>query len=95
MSRRILCEKCGVLKPMHPEDVATGWQRRCVNIWAKKPAVHEVKFTANDKTETITLPSLVCDDCGTPIKDGDAAVAVTMWRGNDEPYNWEKDYEQH
>lgn len=74
-----------------------GWQRRRVNIRAKKPAVHEVKFIANDKkAETITLPSLVCDDCGTPIKDGDAAVAVTMWRGNefDKPYNWEKDYEQ-
>ena len=32
MSRVILCETCGRLKPMHPEDVVAGWQRRRRNL---------------------------------------------------------------
>lgn len=28
MSRKILCPTCGELKPMHPQDVVTGIQRR-------------------------------------------------------------------
>lgn len=32
MKRDIYCERCGVLKPMHPKDVVNGLQRRRVHI---------------------------------------------------------------
>lgn len=32
MTRRIVCLKCGVLKPLPVEDVAAGWQRRRLHI---------------------------------------------------------------
>lgn len=100
MSRRILCEKCGVRenKPMHPEDVMNGFHRRRVEIRAKKPAVLQIKTYQGKSTsdmklvETENPASLMCDDCGNPIKDGDQAVAVTMWRGDVEPPAWEQDY---
>ncbi len=98
MSRKILCEQCGVLTPMHPEDVLNGFQRRRVEIRAKKPADHHVDFYTGESlaslahTERRDLPSLMCDRCGKVIHNGDPAVAVTMWQG-EEPENWEKDYQ--
>lgn len=100
MSRRIVCKACCDKRgPMHPEDVCAGFKRRIVLIKAKRPANHEVKFYIGDTLESLkldrteSLPSLMCDDCGLPINDGQDAAAITMWRGN-EPAPWEKEYSQ-
>ena len=83
---------------MHPEDVAMGFKRRRVELRAKKPDNLEVKFYSGNTmadlklTETKVLKSLKCDGCGVPILDGEKAIAVTMWRG-DEPAPWEQDYQ--
>lgn len=94
MSRKILCEKCGVLKPMHPEDVLMGFKRRRVQIGlAKKPDGLDVKIYEDGKlTERKILRSLFCDNCGEPIADGAPAIAETFWRGEDEPAEWESEY---
>lgn len=85
MIRKIYCEKCSVLLgPLHPEDVADGWQIRQVNIKAKKPAEHFIVL--NGVRED--LPVMLCDLCNGPIPDGSKAVAVTQWRGP-EPARWE------
>lgn len=89
MIRRIYCEACaGNLSPLHPEDVADGWQMRQVNIVAKKPEEHFIVMNGVRRD----VPVLVCDLCNAPIIDGKKAVAVTQWRGT-EPPNWEKEYE--
>lgn len=81
MSRRITCVKCSY-GPMHPEDVANGFERRIVTGKARKPAVHQIKtYTDGKLTETETLATLVCDDCGAPIPDGNKCIAVSVWRG--------------
>lgn len=99
MSRRIICKPCRDKRgAQHPEDVAMGFHRRIVEIVAKKPADHGIKFyegnTLDDlkETKTVSLETLQCDDCGEPIGDGAGAFAVTMWRGDDEPDNWEAEY---
>lgn len=99
-SRKIICKVCGEkLTSMHPEDISMGFHRRVVQIKAKKPDDHEIKFfegpSLDKLTETKTeqLQSLMCDDCGVSIADGEPAVATTMWRG-DEPEAWEQEYNQ-
>lgn len=88
MTRRIYCETCGVLKPMHPEDVMAGFQRRRVELRAKKPDVHQIQVNK----KTFNLQSLICDNCGNQIPDGAKAIAETMWRDGITPWDWEQDY---
>lgn len=74
---------------MHPEDVVNGWTQRRTIIRAKKPSDHAVHVNG-DRHD---LPTLVCDDCGAEIKDGQQAVAQTMWLVKDgEPLRWEEEY---
>jgi hypothetical protein len=71
-----------------------GWHRKIVGILAKKPKTHNLVFLSDSMPpEVEALPSLFCDDCGEPIKDGERAFAVTMWRGDDEPEPWEEEYQ--
>lgn len=94
MSRKIVCEKCGVLKPMHPEDVAMGFhQRRVVIDRCVKPADLSVNIYENGQLTNVShLASLMCDNCGTKIPDGQSVVAITMWRDEAEPDPWEHEY---
>jgi len=45
-------------------------------------------------TETIVHETILCDQCGEPIKDGDRAKLVTMWNRNreGEPGRWEEEF---
>jgi hypothetical protein len=97
-SRKIICGSCAKnLPPMHPEDVSMGYNRRVVQIVAKKPADHGIKTYEGDSLDTLVetkseqLSSLVCDHCGHIIPDGDPATATTLWRG-EEPESWEQEY---
>lgn len=96
MIRRIHCEACDKeARPMHPEDVAMGWKRRRVEIIAKKPAEHTVTTTVGgEKPVVANLPSIYCDQCGDPVKDGERAVAITEWQTSreGEPGPWEQEY---
>jgi hypothetical protein len=98
MTRRIHCAKCG-FQAQHPEDVAAGWKRRIVHLYAHKPASHirETHYIGGERdgqTEVENLASLECDLCGRPIADGENAVALTMWREDrePEPRAWESEY---
>lgn len=87
-SRKIVCETCAPKRlPMHPEDVANGFQRRCVELRARRPEGHGVRIGG----EFFPSRSLVCDDCGQAIADGARVMAITMWR-DIEPGPWEEDY---
>lgn len=91
MSRKIYCRKCGVLKPMHPEDVAMGLRRRRTEIRAKKPEDHAISINGVKQPQ---IASLICDLCGNPIPDGQTAVAETFYRADQgEPAMWEHEYE--
>lgn len=96
MVRRIHCGTCDKnTRPQHPEDVAVGWQRRRVEIRAKKPAQHNIQILESGKTEqVISLPSIVCDGCGEALRDGSKAYAITEWRKDreGEPGQWEQEY---
>lgn len=87
--RRIVCTGCKERyhREMHPEDVATGWQRRVVPLRVKKPQDHII--VVNGEREE--LANIMCDDCGKVINDGTAALAITMWRGS-EIESWEQEY---
>lgn len=94
MTRRINCEKkCGVTNfvPLHPDDVADGWQIRYKNLVVKKPASHAINFITDGKVRTEELPQMICDGCGAPMPDGTPAVAITMWRGTEPPI-WETEF---
>lgn len=77
---------------MHPEDAAMGFKRRRYEIRAKKPADHAIIINGFKQPQ---MASLFCDACGRAIPDGEMAVAVTMWRDDQEgePGMWEHDYE--
>lgn len=97
MIRRIHCRACDTkTRPQHPQDVALGWKRRRVAIRTKKPAEHGITIIDGLNTAHTPLPSIVCDACNTPIKDGDEAFALTEWQDSREcePLNWEQDYSQ-
>ncbi len=96
MNRSIHCQTCGGYKrPMHPEDAAMGFQRRCVPIRVKKPAVHDVTTIIDGKVANVeSLPSIMCDLCGEAIPDGTPAFALTMWREHEgTPGPWEQEYQ--
>lgn len=80
MVRTLLCEKCGVLTPMHPQDVAEGWKRRRIHGLAKKPDIHQMKIITGSEEEVFDIPVLACDGCMQALPDGTPAIAVTMWR---------------
>jgi len=94
MIRRIECLKCFKLPRFTEPDVAAGWTYRTTTARVKKPEVHETKITFAGKTETIVHASILCDQCGEPIKDGDRAKLVTMWNRNreGEPGRWEEEF---
>lgn len=96
MIRRIICEACDkTMKPMHPEDVAEGWNRRRVSILAKKPEDLSITTMVVGTTPVVqNLPSIICDQCGEPVKDGEGAAAITEWQTTreGEPGPWEQEY---
>ena len=75
-----------------------GFQRRVVDIVARKPEDHHVKIYTGDTMDNLKLaekkqvPSLVCDRCGRDITDGEPCKAVTLWRGQVEPALWEVNF---
>ena len=98
MTRTIICKACHAKqKPMHPEDVAMGFQRRTVQGLAKKPEVHGITILKGGKeVSREELTTLQCDHCGLAIPDGSPIAAVTMWRTEreGEPLAWENDFFQ-
>lgn len=95
MSRRIVCRKCGSTeswRPLHPEDVAMGFQQRFVTGKARKPAVHEIKtYVGGRLTNTEHLATIRCDHCGAAIRDGEKCVAISMWRDG-QMGDWESEF---
>lgn len=80
MSRKILCSVCGVIKPMHPEDVVNGFHRR---------------RTILQKLNQPVMCDL-CGNVIEPgkMKHGEEPIAETIWRGDDlTPAEWEQYYE--
>lgn len=97
MTRLILCPACGEARkqPIHPEDAAAGYQKRVLDIVARRPPNHAITFITDGVSETEPLPSLMCDGCGAAIIDGSLAVAVTMWRPDrEDALDWENEYSQ-
>ena len=99
MIRRIECLKCFKVPLLSQRDVAQGWAYRTTTAKVKKPKVHETKITTTgddgkSSTETIVHASILCDQCGGPIKDGSQAKLVTMWNRNreGEPGRWEEEF---
>ena len=94
MIRRIECLRCFKLPRFTEPDVVQGWTYRTTTARVKKPKKHEVKVIGGGNVETFVLPSILCDQCGEPIKDGQQAKLVTIWntRGEGEPSRWEEDF---
>ena len=88
MIRRIHCLKCG-WQPIDNEDAVMDWHQRIVRIKAHKPASHGIQINSEPKIE---LPSIMCDLCNERIQDGTEALAITMYRGDEEPRDWEGEY---
>lgn len=89
--RQILCLDCADRYPktQHPEDEALGFKMRRVEIpHVKKPPIHHITINGVDQPEMETIR---CDSCSAPIPDGNAAVAISQWRGG-ELGPWEKEY---
>lgn len=36
--------------------------------------------------------SLHCDGCNEPMEENATVVALTIWRGDEQPRDWEQDY---
>ena len=65
MSRRIVCPKCGELKPMHPGDVAAGFKRR--RSWIKLTSDLCCDYCGKDmKANEIVLAETTWQDSRTP-----------------------------
>lgn len=92
MIRRIYCHACGLASTENLEDKADGWKYRKIAITAMVPPNHGVTVSTDKETTFHPLTTLVCDNCGEEIKDFSRAYAITMWRGNEIPGNWEKEY---
>lgn len=94
MVRNLLCPQCaseGEYK-LHPEDRACGWSERRVTLNAKRPADLHIEVTGGGESKRIEVPHLVCDACNARIDDGTPALAVTHWRSEGEPEQWENEY---
>ena len=89
MIRRIECLKCFKIPRFTEPDVAQGWTYRTTTARVKKPEKHE-----SGTTETIVHATILCDQCGEPIKDGHRAKLVTIWNRNreGEPGRWEEEF---
>lgn len=95
--RSILCPDCSSRFHMHPEDAADGWHMRKVEIKAKVPTdgSHRIEIMSGSNPATvIPVPLIVCDHCNDEIPEGSTGICVSMWRGQDEPDNWEQNYNQ-
>jgi len=99
MIRRIECLKCFKVPRFTEPDVSAGWTYRTTTARVKKPEKHETKITTTKgdgktSTETIVHATILCDQCGEPIKDGSQAKLVTMWNRNreGEPKRWEEEF---
>lgn len=81
---------------MHPQDAADGWHMRKMKIKVKVPTdgSHRIQVFAGDSMVSDTpVHIIVCDHCSDEIPDGSAGVAVSVWQGQDEPENWERNYD--
>lgn len=95
--RSILCPDCSAKFTMHREDSADGWHMRKVEIKVKVPTdgSHRIEIMSGMNPATvIPVPIVVCDHCNDEIPEGAIGIAVSMWRGEDEPGNWEQGYSQ-
>lgn len=95
--RSILCPSCSAKFTMHPEDIANDWHMRNVEIKVKVPTdgSHRIEIMAGDEpVKVIHVPVVLCDHCNHEIPEGATGIAVSMWRGEDEPGNWEQGYSQ-
>ena len=94
MIRRIECLRCFKSPRFTEPDVAQGWTYRTTTARVKKPEKHEVQVIADGSTSAVILSSILCDQCGEPIKDGQQAKLVTIWNtGREgEPLRWEEDF---
>lgn len=94
--RSILCPDCAKTFTMHPSDAADGWHMRKVEIKAKVPTdgSHRITVMAGNEIVSDTpVPCIVCDHCNDEIPEGSPGICVSMWRGNEEPENWERNYD--
>lgn len=95
--RSILCPSCSAKFTMHREDSADGWHMRKVEIKVKVPTdgSHRIQIFADDNMVSDTpVPVILCDHCNDEIPEGNTGICVSMWRGEDEPGNWEQGYSQ-
>lgn len=71
---------------------------RKVPIKARRPDNHQITIHAGPETNVMTsiipLPVLVCDHCNIDIPDGSDAIAVSMWRQEEQAVDWEHEFSQ-
>jgi len=90
MIRYIACLKCGEQFHVHSEDVNEGWQVRKRTGKATRPSDFGVTVSGGGKSTFLPYQEMVCDICNRPMPDGSIVTAITMWRNEPEPDNWEK-----
>ena len=89
MIKKIYCLNCGQNSNLPVEDIAAGWHLRKTRGIAKKPKEHSILIQDALTNESIDLPYLLCDLCGSKQPDGTNVFALTYWRNENEPDYWE------
>jgi hypothetical protein len=72
--------------------VVEGWKFRKVLGVAHKPKDLHITVRTESKVTNIDVDVLCCDLCNAAIPDGSDAYALTMWRDEPEPEQWEDEY---
>lgn len=92
MKREILCSRCGETYTENVDDLAAGFRTRRREIIAMRPEGHGLRVNG----EFIPMDRLRCDHCNEVIKNGDKAVAITIWNTHREaqPREWEQLFSQ-
>lgn len=95
MKRELICPGCAETHELHPNDIADGFMMRKTFMPVKKPKDHCMEIQTQGMIQVIPLSELVCDHCSCELPNGSVAVAVTMWRKDqeEEPGNWEQEYQ--
>lgn len=92
MIRQLVCRECAakVAGPLHPEDLAQGFQRRVNYVTGRTPPGHGITLNG----EFFPLDNLCCDHCNQNIT-GTICVAITDWRPDRENARiWETEFGQ-
>jgi hypothetical protein len=98
--KHMLCETCGAkyAPPGRRELFAATdyepaeWGRVIVGA-ARHPQMEQRYMRVNDEVFPMSLEHYDCDQCNRPIRPGDPACCVTVWRTNrPEPPEWESGF---